>query len=236
MTSEDKGIRAKIAKLIAKAESTTHEGEAMVFLAKAEELMNKHQLDLADLSDDEMGKEVTLTGTSSSPTWQRHLMHSIAVYYGATTVRSFKYKGGKEYFDLEVLGPESARVTVQAMYPFIIKQVRQLGRETAPLQGLSTDASIRRVANALNTRIWGEIRARKAEEMSTELPGTSAATSHALVVKKQDLLKSYVESVYPHLQKSASRGTRTNDAARAAASKVSLHRQTGGGSVKRIGR
>lgn len=225
-------IKDKISKILAKANGTDNEDEAAIFMAKAQELMEKHQIDLDDLGqDDPMGRFVGLTGTSSSPTWMRHLMTSLAVFYGATTVRTFSRRDGKEYFDLNICGAESARMTVELMFPFVVEQVRKEGRKEAKNMGLAAEAAIRRVANALVHRIQrmnAETQGKARQAIKTE------AAKNALVVRGTALSR-YLESEFGALRKGQSRATSTNAIAQQAAGRVSLHRQTGGGSSLRIG-
>jgi len=221
-------IKDKISKILAKANGTDNEEEAAIFLAKAHEMMEKHQIDLDDLGqDDPMGRYVGLTGTSSSQTWMRHLLNQVATFYGATTVRTFRGK----YFDTNVCGAESARMTTELMYPFIVEQVRAEGRKEAKNMGLAPEAAIRRVANALVHRLAAmnaEAHGKKREAIRT------VAAKNALTVRGTALTQ-YLESEFGTLRKSAGRATSTNAVAQAAAGRVSLHRQTGGGSSLRIG-
>jgi hypothetical protein len=220
-------IKDKISKILAKANGTDNEEEAAIFLAKAHEMMEKHQIDLDDLGqDDPMGRYVGLTGTSSSPTWMRHLLNQVAVFYGATTVRTFRGK----YFDTNVCGAESARMTTELMYPFIVEQVRAEGRKEAKNMGLPAEAAIRRVANALVHRL-AEMNAK--ERVKNPLARTVSA-KNALAIRGTALTQ-YLESEFGTLRSSKGRGTSTNAVAQAAAGRVSLHRQTGGGSSLRIG-
>lgn len=221
-------IKAKIEKILAKARGTDNEAEAATFLAKAEALMEEHQISIMDLGqDDPMGKFTAYEATQSSPTWKNHVLNQVAQFYGARAVRD--WIDGKR-FKFVVVGPESARVTTELMYPFIIEQIRAEGRKHAPEIGLKPEAAIRRVGNAFSHRISRMNCERKAEE-----PKTAAAVKNALV--KVDALDAYMDELYPDLTKSRrGRGTSTNATAQQAAGRVSLHRQTGGGSTLRIGR
>lgn len=229
-------MKDKIQKILAKAQGTNNEEEAAIFLAKAQELMEKHQIEIDDLGeDDPMGKFVGLTGTSSSPTWMRHLMNQVAAFYGASTVRTFTRRNGKDYFDLYVCGAESARITVELMFPFIVEQVRREGRKEAPKMGLATEAAIRRVANALVHRI-GRLRAeeRAAKEARGEGVPLTKAGQNALIIRGNALSK-YLEDEFGALKRTAGRATSTNAVAQAAAGRVSLNRNVGGSSQLRIG-
>lgn len=218
-------MKAKIQAIIAKAQSTTHEGEAETLMAKAIELMERHQIDAHDLGeDDPQGKLNGWQGTPSSPSWQRKLMSALARYYGA---RSIMQKRGKE-MTLVIVGPESARVTVEVMYPFIVKQVRALGRELAKAEGTNAEATIRRVANALTIRVI---------ELTLEQrsrPAHTKAGRNALTIVGTDT-DAYFAQQFPHAvagrRSSISTG---NDSTRDAANKVSLNKQTNGSTVKRL--
>ncbi|MGO1975182.1 MAG: DUF2786 domain-containing protein, partial [Propionibacteriaceae bacterium] len=50
-------IIGRVRALLAKAESTEHESEAMAFTAKAQELMTKHAIDLAMVENDQQSAE-----------------------------------------------------------------------------------------------------------------------------------------------------------------------------------
>lgn len=221
-------IKAKIEKVLAKAKGTDNEAEAAVFLAKAEAMMEEHQITLLDLGDDDpMGQFIGMTGTPSSPTWQRHLMSALAQYYGATTVRTRRWRDGREIFELSICGSESARVTTELMYPFVLQQVREQGRKSAAEMGLKPAAATRRVANALVHNI-----SRMVAEKAQAAPRTEAAAKNALVTV--EALDAWMDENWPNLGKARRSTTSTNATARAAAGRVSLHRQAGGSATKRI--
>lgn len=124
-------IVEKIKALLAKAASSDHQAEAEVFLAKAHELMEKHQLDAADLETDDPvdGEEYYTKGNvKAAPDWDFMLIFAVAKYFGCKACRNTT-KDGKWTMDL--VGRESARVTAKAMHEYLVKTVRRLGREAA---------------------------------------------------------------------------------------------------------
>lgn len=233
MSNRD-SLKTKIGALIAKAEGTDNANEASVFMAKAVEMMNKHQISIAELGeDDPMGTDENFTGTSGSPTWRNHLLHAVSRYYGGKCVK--KHITHKSFI-MEVNGSESVRVTIDLMFEFIVKQVRQAGRELAEQQGVKADPIIRFVANALVERINNLVyEARKLDEET----GQSAEVKLALTKAGKELatvdeLKAYVEGKYKNLGSGIQKRRGTSDGARAAANKVSLNRQVGGKAQVRL--
>jgi hypothetical protein len=115
----------KIAAILAKADSSTFEGEASAFLKKAEQLMKDNGIDFMDLKfvDDPMGVEKEVIKVSVER-WQFQLISALAYYYGACVVRhSYARK-----MMISISGKESARETVKLMWPYILKS---LGRQAS---------------------------------------------------------------------------------------------------------
>ena len=130
-------MKTKIQALIAKAEGTDNEHESAIFMAKAIDLMQKHQIELHDLNvDDKIHVTIGMTATRSAPSWKRKILSALAQYYGCQTVLDSHYiktKTGKRVpgYSLELVGPESARVTTELMFPFVIKQIMASGNKLA---------------------------------------------------------------------------------------------------------
>lgn len=125
-------IADKIRKLIAKADSTTHEEEAETFLHKAHELMRQHGLNLLDLgrlgSDDPVGHSEDADAdlkNNTSARWKYDLAGVLGKFYGCTVVG--ERRGTFNHW--VIFGRESARTTFMLMYPFVYRQVMKLARE-----------------------------------------------------------------------------------------------------------
>jgi len=222
-------LNEKIKALLDKAAQSDHEAEAALFLDKAQALMTKHQISMIDLDeDDEIGHMVGLRQTTSAPSWKKHLTNVLAKYYGCKCVINFV---DRKTYEVEVFGPESARVTFEAMLPFVTAQIRAEGRKAASDMGLKPEAAIRRVANAFNHRVSAMLVERDKAKNAAQ---HNDKTRNALVAMGT-ALDAYVQDRYPNLEKGRKTSSSTNSTARAAANKVSLARQTGGSTVKRIG-
>lgn len=215
-------IAEKIAKIIAKAHSTTFEGEAETLMAKAHELLEKHNLTLADLPTEEANRVDPIGHTANAVIHFPASMHyavkltfALARYYGC---RGVYWKRGNRY-EFQFVGRESARMTLEIMWPFVIKQIRALARQMVQ-EGRETTESRARTAigNALMYRIWGLIRAEEAKEEVRVASGLNALVP-------VDELKSYEVKIFGELKTARSRVSTTTMSAMAAAKKVSLHQQ-----------
>lgn len=207
-------IKKKIAALMAKAESTTNLFEAEVFLNKAYELMNKHQIHSYETNVDDLVKEaVVMEGKSGIPAWKRNLFTAVAKLYGAEIVRT-RYGFREEV--LRLVGKESACMTVEVMYPFILKQVKQQAKNLrddglGELQKLTI-----RVAHSTAGRIWEIIKAREAASVP-------AATGRGLVVK--DEVDAYFAKKFPDIKPMRKSTVSVSAATEAAAKNISLNLQ-----------
>ncbi|TQE99523.1 MAG: DUF2786 domain-containing protein, partial [Spiribacter salinus] len=118
----------KIAKLMRKADSTTHPEEAEAFMSKAQELMIQHGLNLLDLGklhEDPVDVQREAATSSSSYGWSCKVAGALAALYGCELVY---HKHGNNFI-YDIVGRESARVTFVMMLPFVLKQIKALARK-----------------------------------------------------------------------------------------------------------
>ena len=153
MSEELAKIKTLIAKLLAKAEGTSNENEANVFMAKVNELLEFHQLSLyqirGTLDNDPMGHQRGETNLYASMSWSKLLVSQIGRYYGCRTVW---WKEGN-HMRYDVIGRQSARITCELMIPFIISQVRQKAKELAKLTRRTDAVAQKEIGHALTMRI-----------------------------------------------------------------------------------
>lgn len=227
-------IKTRIMALLAKARGTDNEHEAEAFLAKAMDMMQQYQLDIADMVDahdpilQHFGYEAAETGHA----WRWNLYGAVALLYGCKTVHSFinpTWNGKRHVYTkrAELVGRESAIITVELMYPWIVEQVRKAAKELAKTSGMSEQGQAKRVAAALILRIHRLVKQNKAEAPAT------AAGRNALVILDQ--VEAKFDELYPNLKKARSTKLVTDSASRRAAEGIGLHRQTGRSSNLKIG-
>lgn len=221
----DQTIKIKIAALLKKAESTNNEFEAAAFMAKVNELLEKHQVEMHEVrqagerDNDPMGKERGTTNIYASMSWATEVANVLARYYGCRIV----YWRVKNHTTYDVIGRESARTTFELMLPFVITQVKLQGKHlnlARPFQSLSV--CTKDVGNALIARIWRMIPV--AEQHRAEL------TANALVPLNpvEDAMAEY----FPKLKMAKSRDISHSMSAAQAAEKISLHHQATGKHTK----
>lgn len=186
MTS--KSMEEKIAAILRKAASTNNPEEASIFMKKARELMEKHQINLADLPAEERAKSDPM-GTNSTPLYQpgspaetKHwLMGQTAHFYGCYVVvvpsEIRNAKGiwvDRAYINYH--GPVSARSTTQAMFPFIWEQILRMAREhSRGSKGVQRKLQ-RDISRALSKRlhrILAERTAKPEEVAEPRIPSTA---------------------------------------------------------------
>lgn len=222
-------IKLKIAALLAKAESTTNEFEAAAFMAKVNELLEKHQMEMHEVrsarenAGDPMGKEKGETNLYASMLWARDLGGELARYYGC---KFFYWKRGN-HFTYEVLGRESARTTFELMFPFVITQVKLQARRLDGATGNSRSRSIleRQVGQALMIRV-GKL-ARENAQHRVVLTGKG-------LIPVDDLVAAEAE-FYPRVKIAKAKAIYLDRNAVEAASKIGLHHQATGKHTKLLG-
>lgn len=209
-------IADKIAKLIAKADSTTHPSEAELFMAKAHELLEAHGLslmDLGELDSDPVGVDKDVLSTPSYP-WIHRVASALVRYYGCRFVRH--PVGPRMVYT--VSGRASARITFTLMLPFVQRQIQKLSRE-AYKKGVygSNATAANRIADATAARIWSMV------PKMAQYEGTGA---NALV--PVDLVQKALDDLYDGNIKAPRKSKLVVDAyAKEAAKNISLNAQTG---------
>lgn len=230
-------IADKINKILAKANSTNSDAEAEALMAKVHSMLEQHGMDLLDLGQmdsDPVGVDLDAVQMAPAEKWQARLLHQVARYYGCDTVHTQGYTSGKMRIPstMAIAGRESARVTVQAMWPFIRQQVRQLGRDLAKRTGRGPASEVNAVANALTQRVYDLYRA---EQRSNDIAKRNKVVNALVPV---DEIQAAKEAAFPGgLKQRKGVKLRSHMAAKDAADKVSLYRQTGSSKNQRaIGR
>lgn len=223
-------IANKIRKILAKADSTTSPEEASVFMEKAHSMLEAHGLSLLDLgrldNDDPIGTDHGATKNFAAENWLKMVSSQLARYYGADLVATSIGNKTKH----SVIGRESARITYQLMQPYVARQVRQLARQAVKDGEFKSESRAKTaIGNSLSLRIHRLVDEQE-DRRKEDLPGKGL---NALV--PVDMIRMEMETQFPNLREARrGRAVSTTEASRRAASKVSLHRQTGGGLVKRI--
>lgn len=223
MTRES--IKAKIAALLAKAEGTDNEFEAATFMAKVNELLEKHQIEMHEVREaqgdqDPMGKERGSTNIYASMLWARDVAGALAEYYGC----KFVYWRKKNHFTYEVVGRESARMTFELMLPFVMTQVKLQAKhlDSGAYNDKSRSVLEREVGQALMVRIWrlvGDARSQR-----------EVLTGKGLIPVSD--IDAAMNEFYPTLKKAREKKISYSREARDAAAKVSLHHQATGKHTK----
>lgn len=240
MTDKSKITRI-IQALIAKAKSTNSEEEAEAFMAKAMELLKKHQIDMGSLidGDDPVVHDTGLEMAAGSHKWNRELFRVLGLLYGCESCyceiawdwigsgRNRRY--GATRIRQELVGRESAIVTTKLMYPWVAGQVRARAKEIARITGMSEQGQAKRVAAALISRIWRLIHEqRRANQASV----ARTAEHNALV--PVDRIKEVSLKAWGETTTKTARSTVSDSLSRAAADGIGLHRQAGGAGQLRL--
>lgn len=224
--SDQSKIKSKIAALLAKAKGTDNENEASIFLAKAMEMLDEHQLSMADLDDanDPVRHDRGLDGTKWVASWQRDVFRALGKLYGCHSVKNVM--GAGKYYQ-ELVGRESSIITTQLMFDYVKGECNRLGRQLYA-QGSAESAAqgARHVGNALTRRIFALC-------PKDDKQRTDAVGKNQLVTKSR--IMQVVEEQYGKLESSRRTNTRSSGSARELAAGIGLHRQAGGSSTLKIG-
>ena len=240
---DTKKIEEIIRALIAKANATDNADEAATFMAKAHELLEKHQLDLGATlnADDPIEHFDGLDIAASSHKWNRELYRALGALYGCKAFRNEYYareadgnikydRNGKPELRYQTIltGRASAIMTTQLMYPWVCDQVRNHAKVISQVTGMSAQGQAKRVGAALVSRIWQMVLEDRANTAKAD-----AVTKNALVTI--DLVEQAFNLRHPDRSIVKARNTVSDAMSRDAAGKIGLHQQMGGAPVLRIG-
>lgn len=235
MSEATNKIKVRIQQLLAKAKGTDNEHEAEAFLAKAMDMMREFQLDIADLvdADDPILKHIGLTQASCGHAWRWKLYSKVAQLYGCKTIHVEKMVPGKDGrlvpgYEQTLVGRESAIITTDLMYPWIVSQVKSKAKEIAAKTGMSEQGQAKRVAAALIARISRMLADQRAKD---EAPTTEAGRNALVVMNAVDAA---YQQHFPNTELIRSRGAKTDSLSRDAANSIGLHRQTSGRDTLRL--
>lgn len=217
-------IKKKIAALIAKAEGTDNVNEALAFMAKANELLERYQLERHELHvDDPMGN--TPADCSPSDAWIFKVVSASAKYWGASVIweehRRHTVNNRKAY---RIFGPESARVTHAVMIDYLLGQVRVQGRIYGREHGVSASVGARNVGFAFAVRLH-ELAAKNKVKRDD-------LAARALV--PVDVTKQMIDKFYGTLGKMAQVRTGFSSSARDYADRIQINSQVSGARTKMI--
>lgn len=196
MTSASQSIMNRILALFAKAESSEFEEEAATYLAKAEELMIKHDVERADLTPEEREKveRVQVTIGANRPD---HLLWNITcLSRGVHFVRGYPSGAGTIG---SLIGLPADLAFVQALFAsLVIQRETHLAKAERPYweNGRTFNHSFR---VGFGNRVYQRLNAAKAKTVQ------EAGASTALVLRNKEAeVAERVKALFPKLKKGPS--------------------------------
>lgn len=234
---DTKKIEELIRALIAKAKGTDNEAEAAIFMAKAHDLLEKHQLDLGATlnADDPVEAFDGLDQAASSHKWNRELYRALGALYGCKSIRHSYYATNPktgfygEHYQQRLVGRASAIMTTQIMYPWVCEQVRKEAAAISKRTGMSAQGQAKRVGAALIARIWQMVNEQRRNEQG---PKTEAVKNALATI---DAVEAEYKRLYPHTETAVARSTVSDSLSKEAAGRIGLHQQAGHSSALRLG-
>lgn len=221
-------MKAKIEALLRKAEGTTNEHERDIFMSKAHELMEKHQIDATQfggIKDDVIISSAAYQQVGNGGAYKKNLFIAVSQYYGCNLVQGRKSGSGKcDITYLDCIGRESAVVTVEMMFPYLMNSVRQAAKELSRINGDSPIVSERAVANALIFRLAKLTRDNR-EQTDVASP---RGRNELMTINEID---AKMAEEYGKLNEGRKSSLTTSQAAKNAADKISLNTQVSSSSV-----
>lgn len=210
-------IKEQISKLLAKANGTDNKEEASVFMAKVEEMLTKHQLEIGDvIKNDPMERTVVFIAPIAAREWHKNVPDIMCRYYGCEMIMI----GQRGATLMTAIGRESTRVTAELMIPFVINQLRDAAKQYRA----DTGYSMRRSMDDVSAAFW--LRVRKLIDARETVEKAHGKDDRALVLINE--AKAWMEAMFPDLKIEKSKPLKITDLAVAAADKVSLDLQVGG--------
>lgn len=211
-------IRDKIAKLLAKANGTDNRAEASSFMAKVEELLTAHQLEIGDIAKkDQIERTVIFMAPKTLKEWHKNIPNIVARYYGCQMI--MVRKGDVVY--MTAIGRESTRVTADMMMPFILDQLRAEAAEYQKKTLFSRKRCMQDICDAFYLRLQDLIRAREKVEAS------HGRTDRALTLLDESEV--WLNEMFPDIKETKGKPLNITDLAVEHAKNINLDKQVGGG-------
>lgn len=225
----DDAIKTRIAALLAKAESTDNAYEQDAFLAKVNELLEKHQLEMAEIrahSGKEADELSSIVGfMTRSHEWPSQVAWKFARFLGCKMIRHTM--NTKAQYQWTVIGRKSACITFDLMLPYVFSQVRQQARAWSRREGITVAKAERSIGMALADRIANMIP--RAEKRRNDLG------QNALI--PVDDLEAFVKSMFGDVKAARALSAPIYAGADEYAGKISIDPQVAatGAGLKQIG-
>lgn len=235
-------MKQKITKLLEKANSTTHEAEAEVLMAKARALMEEHQISMYELGEDPFqAKQSTSFQKGTQAQIRYDLQSSLAEYLGMkVAVFTFNRRPDERLprAVFEFVGTKSAHITLDYLFPFVWNQILRLVNETTEAGVTALERTLRGGLGSDRERVWKQaqrkllkdtavamqIRLDELRDAKAGRPAEGSATANALV-KIGGELDAFFDDRFPNLAEGKNRIVNPIDAARKLAARVRLETQ-----------
>lgn len=215
-------IKDTIRALLARAKSSEFENEKLTCLKQVERLLAKHAMSLDEVGADPesviMDKAFATSYRSRS--WTKHLLSALARYYGCQLMTT--RNGSKLIYT--VAGRDSAVETLRLMWPFVLEQVKGAAYGLRDEDGGTLDSHMRMIANALSVRVSG---------LTKDKPARKRAYPTAFALTPVDEIEALWEKHFAGFKMSKPVTLGTRAAAKAAAGRISINRQTKSDSARR---
>lgn len=235
-------MKQKITKLLEKANSTTHEAEAEVLMAKARALMEEHQISEYELGGDPFEVIRSTEFQKGTQAQMRYdLQSSLAEYLGMqVAILTFNRRPGQRLSKAvyEFVGTQSAQITLDYLFPFVWKQILRIVQETTDQGVIALERTLRGGLGEDRQRVWDQayrkllkdtvvamqVRLDELRLAKADRPAEGSVSANALV-KIGGELEAFYQARYPNLKESKERLVNPIDAARRLAAQVRLETQ-----------
>lgn len=235
-------MKQKITKLLEKANSTTHEAEAEVLMAKARALMEEHQISAYELGEDPFESKRSSTFQKGTQAQMRYdLQASLAEYLGMkVAILTFDRRPGERLprAVYDFVGTQSGQITLDYLFPFVWDQILRMVRQTTEEGVARLEASLRGGLGSDRERVERQAHRKllkdtvdammcRLGELTRERegrPAEASASANALV-KIGGELDAFFGDRYPNLAPGKERLVNPMDAARKIAERVRLESQ-----------
>ncbi|MFH7320503.1 SprT-like domain-containing protein [Desulfurivibrio sp. D14AmB] len=221
-TSPAPPITVRVEKLLALAASA-NEHEAALAMAKAGELMRKHNLQrLSPAADppplDHYDYLVIDSGRQRRAAHHNHLAAILSDFFYVKTVSYQLYQptADRQHRVLELLGSKENLVVAEHVYHFLEKQLERLWadfRQTNPgrVSGRERNSYYLGILNGLREKLRGQEQGAAKQTRTTGAGAAAPPTCSQLICAADGGLRRFHDQRYPRLRRSRGRGVRLYD-------------------------